>query len=308
MLLLLFIPLVILVKWVAFLGYLHWPAAGADLVVRGVSFVEVLILYELWAGERLVLEKAVPRYRRPGRPISVSAVPFGPGTGIWRSFRFVGALFRALCALPGGIGRFVPCDVGANRCRLRHIGWEKCGHNLTSRPRESASEGFLDELLLLFRYPPRSAAALLLGTLPLRYCAGGFACRIPTWRLPVDGHVADLVTEEGAEVCIVRVERGAPAVMPGFEGDGGGDWISGPGGDVRRVRLNRKTSAHFVRHGVLGIPSRPRVWKRLRVPRQGVCIRMTRPLFLCIPDRGWLRPSGACAGPRLQAVHDFELA
>ena len=53
---------------------------------------------------------------------------------------------------------------------------EKCGHGLTSRPWESASEVFfLDELLLLFRYPPRSAAALLEGTLPLRYCAGRFA-------------------------------------------------------------------------------------------------------------------------------------
>ena len=71
--------------WVAFLSSLHWPAAGTDLGVGGVSFVEVLILYELWAGERPVLEKAVPRHRRPGRPISVSAVPSGPGTDIWRS-------------------------------------------------------------------------------------------------------------------------------------------------------------------------------------------------------------------------------
>ena len=39
--------------------------------VGGISFVEVLILYELWAGERLVLEKAIPRYRGPGRRISV---------------------------------------------------------------------------------------------------------------------------------------------------------------------------------------------------------------------------------------------
>ena len=31
----------------------------------------------------------------------------------------------------------IPCDVGANHRRLRHIGWEKCGHGLTSRPRES---------------------------------------------------------------------------------------------------------------------------------------------------------------------------
>ena len=68
----------------------------------GVSYVELLIFYELWAGERLVSEKAVPRYRRAGRSISVSAVPFGPGTDIWRSCSFVGALFRALVGLPGG--------------------------------------------------------------------------------------------------------------------------------------------------------------------------------------------------------------
>ena len=140
----------ILVKWVAFLRSLHWPAARADLGVGGVSFVEMLILCELWAGERLVLEKAAPRCWRLGRPISVSAVPFGPGTDIFRSWRFIGALIRALCALSGGIGGFMPCDTGANHCRIRHIGWEKCGHGLTSRPRESASEKFLIELLLLF--------------------------------------------------------------------------------------------------------------------------------------------------------------
>ena len=44
------------------------------------------------------------------------------------------------------------------------------------------------------------------------------------------------------KVGIVRVEQGAPAVMPGFEGGDRGDWISGPGGGVRRVRLNRKNS------------------------------------------------------------------
>ena len=64
------------VKWVSFLGSLHWPAGGSDLGVGGVSYVELLILYELWAGERLSLEKAQPRYLRPGRPISVSAVSF----------------------------------------------------------------------------------------------------------------------------------------------------------------------------------------------------------------------------------------
>ena len=69
----------LLVKWVSFLGMgsLNWPAGGFDLGVGGISFVELLILDELWVGERLFLEKAHPRYLRPGRPISVS------GCSVW---------------------------------------------------------------------------------------------------------------------------------------------------------------------------------------------------------------------------------
>ena len=37
----------LLVKWVSFLGGLHWPAGGMDLGVGGIIFVELLILYEL---------------------------------------------------------------------------------------------------------------------------------------------------------------------------------------------------------------------------------------------------------------------
>ena len=90
---------------------------------------------------------------------------------------------RSLCTLPGGIGRFVLCGIGANHCRLRHIGWEKCGCGLTSRPKETAGLTFSDELPVIFRYP-RSALALLEGTLPLRYCAVRFASRIPSWSAP----------------------------------------------------------------------------------------------------------------------------
>ena len=235
---------------VAFLGTLHWPAGGADLGVGGISYVEFLILYELWAGERLSLGKAFPRYLRPGREISVSAVPFGPGIDIWRSCRFIGAMMRSLCLLPGGLGRFVPCSIGANHSGLRHIGWEKCGHGLTSQPRESASEPFLDELLgAVSLPPPGSGRDLLAGSLPLRYCAARFACSVPTWRLPETGHVAGLVTADtGVED---RVVDCADEVV---------SWVRGCGLGRPRIRLNRKTPAHLL---VSGDRSRPCVWKRL---------------------------------------------
>ena len=143
----------ILVKLVTFLGSLHWPSAGDDLGPGGISYVELLILYELRAGERFQFEKAVPRCRRVDRPISVSAVPFGPGIDIRPSCKLLGAMLRALCVLPGGLGRFLPCAIGAKHSRLRHIGWVKSGHGLTSRPRETSGNRFLDELLFLFGYP-----------------------------------------------------------------------------------------------------------------------------------------------------------
>ena len=53
----------ILVKWSCLLWHLHWPVGGAELAVGGVSYVEMLILHELWAGER-----ALPRYQRTRAP------------------------------------------------------------------------------------------------------------------------------------------------------------------------------------------------------------------------------------------------
>ena len=183
----------LLVKMLAFLGTLHWPTGAVEFGVGSVSFVELLILYEQWAGERLRLEIAIPRYRRVGRPISVSAVPFGPGIDIWRSCRFLGAIFRALRLLPGGLGRFLPGGIGASHGRLRHIGWDKCCHGLPSRPRETSSVWFLDELLILFRYSAASGADLLAEVLPLRYFSENFARKIPTWRLPENGSVASFL-------------------------------------------------------------------------------------------------------------------
>ena len=129
-----------------------------------------------------------------------------------------------------GIRRFVFCDIGANHCSLRHIGWEKCGHGLTSRRKV-----FLNVMLVLFGYPSGSAAALLGGELPLRYCSGKFACPVPTWGLPARGHVQGLLTDFAG---IGEVSR---AQLPGLVGGAGvlgGRRILG---GVKRVRLHRKS-------------------------------------------------------------------
>ena len=193
---------------------LHWPSDGGDLGPGGISYVELLILYELWAGERFQFEKAVPRCKRIDRPISVSAVPFGPGIDIRRSCRLLGAMLRAVCILPGGLGRFLPCSIGANHTRLRHIGWVQSGHGLTSRPRETSDVRFLDELLFLFGYPPGR------GTLPLRYCTSRFAHKLPTWSLPDSGGVAVLVHSGYGNGLLVRSDPSSSG--PGRISDGFG--------------------------------------------------------------------------------------
>ena len=184
----------LLVKLCSFLSSLHWPSTVDDLGVGGVSFVELLILYERWADERLVLEMSVPKSRRLNRPISVSSVPAGPSIENWRSCRFLGAMLRALGGLPGGLGRFLPCRIGANHCRHRSIGWERCGHGLTSRPLEASGAGFLDDLLSLFGYPSGSGQSLVDGSLRMRYCSANFSHKKPTWGLPHAGGVAALVS------------------------------------------------------------------------------------------------------------------
>ena len=89
------------------------------------------------------------------------------------------------------------------------------------------------------------------GTLPLRFTAARFACKTPIWRLPVPGHVVDLVT--------AHVEVSGAS---GKEGSHRGVyWVGGSFPGRKRIRLNRKTPAHLA--GFM-VPSRPRVWKRLR--------------------------------------------
>ena len=92
---------------------------------------------------------------------------------------------------------------------------------------------------------------MLAGTRPLRYSAARFACLTPTWRLPVPGYVVSLVTASVVAVQEAIVDGAGHEVL----------WVSGSGPGRKRIRLNRKTPAHFA--GFM-VQSRPRVWKRLR--------------------------------------------
>ena len=163
-------------------GWQNWPAivvSAGDVghwlfsvgaLVKLASFLTVftgLPRYRIWGmvasvmfsfffhmkgglGERLCIEDTVPKYRRPGRPMLVSAAPLCPDADIWRLCRYLGGVLRALCRLPGGLERFVLGRIGANRVRPRHVGWEKCCHGLTCRPGESSGDlGDLFELAWL---------------------------------------------------------------------------------------------------------------------------------------------------------------
>ena len=48
----------ILFKFTAFLGTLHWPVGSEDLGHFGVSYLEFFILFEQWAGHRLLNENS----------------------------------------------------------------------------------------------------------------------------------------------------------------------------------------------------------------------------------------------------------
>ena len=86
-----------------------------------------------------------------------------------------------------GLGRLMPCRLGANHCRFWSIGWERCCHGLTSRPLEASGLGFLDDLLSLFGSSSVSGDSLRAGTLGMRCCSANCSHKKPTWRLQLSG-------------------------------------------------------------------------------------------------------------------------
>ena len=100
-------------------------------------FWNFLSFFEQWAGHLLLSEKVTRPHVRANRPILIPSVPVSEGIEIRRGCQFISSLVRALAKLPGGIGGFLPCKIGSQMSRLRHLERNQCSHGLTSRPLES---------------------------------------------------------------------------------------------------------------------------------------------------------------------------
>ena len=103
-----------LVKFTSFLSTLRWPEGLNEMGKFGVSYLEILILFEKWVGHRLLPEKTVPIGCRPGRSFHAGTSPVSEGVQLRIGCQFVGSLFRSLGRLPGGINRFIPGSLGAS--------------------------------------------------------------------------------------------------------------------------------------------------------------------------------------------------
>ena len=211
-------------------------------------FLELLILFEQWAGHRLLSEKVTRPRVRAGRSILFPSVPVSEGIEIRHGFQFLSSLVRALAKLPGGLGRFLPCSLGSRMSRLRHLGWNQCSHGLTSRPLESCHHQCLKAMCGVLDYPKGSALELLDGTFKLRYCTDLFTKRFLPWSLPKVGYG---VGKRHVRVMFLLLVIFLMQVVIGGE----------------RVRLTKKTRPGEVLRIIPdpGHPT-PRRWKRLRPP------------------------------------------
>ena len=103
----------ILIRFTSFLNTLHWLSGADDFGHFGISFLELLILFEQWAGHRLLSEKVIRPHVRANRPILIPSVPVSEGIEIRHGCQFISSFIRALAKLPGGLGRFLPCQLGS---------------------------------------------------------------------------------------------------------------------------------------------------------------------------------------------------
>ena len=80
------------------------------------------------------------------------------------------------------------------------LGWERYGHGLTSRPRESCDHWFLIPLLNFFGYPDGAVTELFNGTLELRYSSTPFSKKLPSWSVSTHPVVPVGVPGSGSRV------------------------------------------------------------------------------------------------------------
>ena len=79
--------------------------------------MELLILFEQWAGHRLLNEKVTRPHVRAGRPILLPSVPVSEVIEVRHGCQFLSSLVCALAKLPGGLGGFLPCSLGSHMSR-----------------------------------------------------------------------------------------------------------------------------------------------------------------------------------------------
>ena len=74
-----------LCRFTSFLGTLHWPIGSDDIGLFWVSSLELLIIFEQWAGHRLLSEKVTRPHVRANRSIWIPSVPVSEGIEIRQS-------------------------------------------------------------------------------------------------------------------------------------------------------------------------------------------------------------------------------
>ena len=108
----------ILLVFSSFLASLHWPHSTPDLGKFGISYLELLLMFEIFTGHRLHTGKSCsPPPPSPSTPV-FSDFLVGIGQEIRHGCQFLHSLFRALGHLPGGLAGFIPCQPSAHCARF----------------------------------------------------------------------------------------------------------------------------------------------------------------------------------------------
>ena len=136
-----------------FLATLRWPQDVVDLGKFCISYLELLIMFEQGAGHQVNLCKIIRLHLRARRPIVGTILPASIGDEIRRGCQFIHGLFRSTGHLRGDLATSVPCQPGAHFTGRIQLGWVQCGHDPSSRPRESGDMPVIHALEVFFRVP-----------------------------------------------------------------------------------------------------------------------------------------------------------